>query len=155
MSIRTLTGGAFVKARHGQEHELADYARLFRSWRRWHREQREEALQGPHGPMIERLVFILERLSLRSAQLLLPDCRGVDWSAVDEDTKYAALHEVNVAICKMRERNGLAPISDPLPDERENVSRLIKNCLFPADAGASSEPMPISKINTPISERTP
>ena len=60
---------------------------------------------------------------------------------------------MNVAICKMRERNGLAPISDPLPDERENVSRLIKNCLFPADAGASSEPMPISKTNTPINER--
>ena len=34
--------------------------------------------------------------------------------------------QVNAAICTMRERNGLAPISDPLPDERENVSRLIK-----------------------------
>jgi hypothetical protein len=79
---------------------------------------------------------------------------GVDWSAVDEDTKFAALHEANVAICEMRERNGLVPISDPLPGERENVSRLIKNCLFPADAGATSEPIPISKNNTPMSERT-
>jgi hypothetical protein len=143
-----------VKPRREREQKLADDAGLFRVWRRWHREQREEALQGSHGAMMERLVFLLKELTLQSAPSLLAYCRSVDWSTVDEETKYAALHEVNVAICTMRERNGLAPISDPLPDERENVSRLIKSCLFPAYAGASSEPMPISKNKHPIYEES-
>jgi hypothetical protein len=113
-----------------EEKKLADTARMMRAWRRWHREQLAEVLQGPHGPMIERLIFILKELSLQSAPLLLAYIRGVDWSTVDADIKFVCLHEINTAIAAMRERHGMDSFNDPLPGQPENVSRLIKAHLF-------------------------
>jgi hypothetical protein len=52
------------------------------------------------------------------------------WSCVC-DCRLIALHEINVAITKLRERNGLAPIDDALPGERPNVFIRIKEQLFP------------------------
>jgi hypothetical protein len=54
-----------------QDQKLAEDARLLRAWKRWHREEREEALAGPHGAMLERLMFILDSLSLESGPLLM------------------------------------------------------------------------------------
>src|SRR4029077_199477 len=60
---------------------------------------------------------------------------------------YAELHQVNAAICTMREHNGLAPISDAPPDNGRTCLASSKNFLLPANAGATSEPMPISKTS--------
>jgi hypothetical protein len=114
-----------------QEKKLADDARMMRAWRRWHREQLEEVLAGPRGPMIERLMFILKELSLQSAPLLLAYIRGVDWSAIDANTRFICLHEINAAIGNMRESHGMAFCDDPLPGQPESASRLIKAHLFP------------------------
>ena len=40
-----------------------------------------------------------------------------------------ALHEINAAITALRERNGLAPIDDPLPGAPENAFRIIKTIM--------------------------
>jgi hypothetical protein len=114
-----------------QEKKLADDARLLRAWKKFHREELAAALTGSHGPMIERLMFILKELSLNSAPLLLAYIRGVDWSTVDADTRFICLHEINVAITRMRERNSMDPFDDPLRGQPESVSRLIKAHLFP------------------------
>ena len=98
-----------------RQKELQDDARLVRAWRKWHREELGEALAGVHGPMVERLVYMLKALELSSAPLLLAYIRGVDWSAVDYLTRLTVLHEVNTAITRMRERNGLSAIRRRFP----------------------------------------
>ena len=112
-----------------QQKELADHARLTRAWKAWHREQLADALAGPHGPMLERLVYILKTLAPGSASLLLAYIRGVDWPSVDYLTRLIALHEVNVAITKLREKSGQTPFDDGLPGERENAFRIIRKII--------------------------
>src|SRR5262245_32488678 len=88
-----------------EEQKRADDARLMRVWRKWHREELDEVLAGPHGAMMERLMFILKSLELNSVsqQLLLAYVRGIDWAIVDYDTRLIALHEINTAITQLRE----------------------------------------------------
>ena len=117
-----------------QRQKLADDARLLRAWRKWHREEREQALAGPHGAMIERLMFILDNLTRESAPLLLAYIRCVDWATVDCPTRLTVLHEINTAITKMRERNGLSPFDDGFPGDRPNVFQTIRTILIPAEA---------------------
>jgi hypothetical protein len=114
-----------------QQQKLADDARLLRAWRKWHREKLDDALAGPHGAMVERLVYILKELTLGSAPLLLAFIRNVDWSAIDYDTRLTMLHEVSSVIICLRERNGLSPIDDGLPGERDNVYRIIRSIVTP------------------------
>ncbi len=113
------------------DQKRADDARLMHAWRKWHREELETALAGPHGAMVERLMFILDSLTEKSGPLLIAYVRGVDWATVDSPTRLTVLHEVNVAITKLRERAGMAPIDDPL-DDRLNVFQRAKALLFPA-----------------------
>ena len=120
-----------------QAQKLADDARLLRSWRKWHREELETALAGPHGAMVERLIFILKGLTLESAPLLLAYIRGVDWATVDYPTRLTVLHEVNAAITRMRERNGLSHFDDGFPGDPPNVFQVIRTILIPAEAAPS------------------
>jgi hypothetical protein len=117
-----------------RERERADSVRLLRGWHAWHRDKRDAVLAGPHGPMFERLLFILKDATPGSQPLLLGYIRGIEWSGIDETTRYVVLHEVGRAVAALCERDGLAPFDDPLPGERENVFRLIKQILFPAQA---------------------
>ena len=126
-----------MKAQCEQAQKLADDARLLRAWRKWHREELETALAGPHGAMVERLVFILKGLTLESAPLLLAYIRGVDWATVDYPTRLTVLHEVNAAITRLRERNGLSPFDDGFPGDPPNVFQIIRTILIPAEAAPS------------------
>jgi hypothetical protein len=119
------------RRRTAQEQKLVDDARLLRAWKNFHREELNAALAGPHGPMLERLVFILKTLAPGSASLLLAYIRGVDWQLVDYSTRLVALHQVNDAITRLRERAGLEPIDDGIPGERDNAYRCIKAILVP------------------------
>ena len=56
---------------------------------------------------------------------------------MDADTRLIVLHELNVAICALREKHGQEPIDDPLPGEPDNAFRIIKN-LFKVSASAES-----------------
>jgi hypothetical protein len=118
-----------------QQQKLADDARLLRAWKRWHREQLKEALAGVHAAVFERLMTRLK--DLRSARELVDFIAAQDWTAVDYDTRFTALHQINNAIAALRERNGLTPIDDPLPGAPENAFRIIKTIMtsFPLRAG--------------------
>jgi hypothetical protein len=89
----------------------------------------EEALAGVHHDVVGRLMAQLKDLC--SARDLLAFIEAQDWSAIDAETRLVALHEINDAITKFRERNGLPPIDDALPGERLNAFLLIKQQLFP------------------------
>jgi len=121
------------KSEKGQK--LADSARLLRAWRAYHREQLEQALAGVHGDVMGRLMAQLK--NLRSARELVAFIEAQDWSEIDADTRLIALHEINTAITRLRERMGLPPVEDALPGEPLRAYQLIRNILnqFPAPAG--------------------
>jgi hypothetical protein len=106
-----------------------------RGWRRWHREQLEEVLAGVHRSVLEHLMKQLK--DLRSARELIDFVSAQDWGAIDADTRFIALHEVNAAITKLRERLGLPPIDDALPGQRATAFQIIRSIMsnFPLHAG--------------------
>jgi hypothetical protein len=118
-----------------QEKELADDARLPRAWRKWHAEQLEEALASMHGAVLARLMEELK--DLRSARELVDFIAAQDWSAIDADARFIALHEINTAITKLRVKSGLEPIDDAPPGQSDNAFRIIKALFskFPAIGG--------------------
>jgi hypothetical protein len=124
-----------MKRRRTPRQELSDRSRLARAWKRSHREQLEAALAGVHGAMFERLMAQLK--DLRSARELVDFIAIQDWSAVDADTRFTALHRINIAITALRERHGLAP----LPGQPENAFRIIRKIMtnFPPNAGKQTE----------------
>jgi hypothetical protein len=128
-----------MKRKTQKEQELADNATLLRAWRKWHRERLDEVLAGPHAVIATQVVEFLKTMSPGSAGALLELMRGQAWAAVDADTKFELLHTINDAITRLRERSGLAPIDDALPDQRESAFLLIKETLFPQYAESSPE----------------
>jgi hypothetical protein len=121
-----------------RQEELEDNARLTRAWRQWHAEQLEEALAGLHGTTVAELTTLLDRLELDSAAVLLDCVQRTDWSAISYSVRLTILHEINSTISRMRERHGMAPIDDPLPDQPDNVFRRIKHMLLGAPAARSA-----------------
>jgi hypothetical protein len=118
-----------MKRQSEKEQTLQDNARLLRAWKRWHREQLEEALCGLHRDALERLMLQLK--NLQSARELIGFIEAQNWAVIDADTRFTGLHEINAAITALRERNGLAPIDDPLPSAPENAFRIIKTIMGP------------------------
>jgi hypothetical protein len=110
-----------------KDKELEDRSTLLRAWRQWHREQLQEALTGLHRDVMARLMEQLKQL--RSARELVDFIATQDWAAVDADTRLIALHEINEAIMKLRERLGLPAFDDGLPGERENAFRTIRGIV--------------------------
>ena len=117
------------------EKELADNAYLLRAWKKFHRDELTEALVGLHRDVMGRLMAHLKQL--RSARELVAFIEVQDWSAVDARTRLVALHEINSAICALRERLGRPPIDDALPGEPLRAYQVIRNIMnqFPAIAG--------------------
>ena len=118
------------RRRPAQEKNLADDARLMRAFRAWHREQLEEALAGVHADVMNRLMAQLK--DLRAARELIAFIEAQDWNAVDADTRLTALHEINVAIMRLRERLGQEPIDDALPGEPLRAYQLIRSIIDPS-----------------------
>jgi hypothetical protein len=114
-----------------KDQKLADDAYLLRAWRKWHRERLDEVLAGPHAVIATQIVEFLKTMTPASANALLALMRTQVWADVDADTKFELLHTINDAITKLRERTGLPPIDDALPDQRANAFLLIKEHLFP------------------------
>jgi hypothetical protein len=115
-----------------QKKELADQARLLRAWKQWHAEQLDDALAGTHGATIVELLALLDQLELSSAAVLLDFMRPSD---CDYDTRLTVLHQINQTITRLRERNGMAAIDDPLPGQPDNVYRRIKQNVRRAARG--------------------
>jgi hypothetical protein len=118
-----------MKMHPDQIKKLADDAKLLRAWTAWRREQLEEALAGAHADLVTRLMAQLK--DLRSARELVDFVAAQDWSAIDSETRAVALHEIDLAIMRLRERKGLAPFSDSIPwtDEKPTAFEVIRKIL--------------------------
>ena len=97
-----------MRQRSEKEQTLQDNARLLRAWKRWHREHLEQALCGLHRDVLERLMLQLK--NLQSARELVGFIEAQDWTAIDVETRFIALHEINAAITALRR-------ADPTIDE--------------------------------------
>lgn len=130
-----MTDIALTKSRKlTKDQKLAEGQKLSRAYRAWQREQLDAALASAHGATVAELMALLDRLELISTTTLLTCIQRTDWSAVSPDVRFTVLHQINQTIARVRERNGLPAISDPLPGERESVFRRIKQILFPASS---------------------
>jgi hypothetical protein len=125
-----------------KDQKLAETGKLTRAYKQWQREQLAEALAGAHGAVVAELMTLLDRLEVNSAATLLNAVQRTAWSEVSYDTRLTVLHQINATISRVRERNGLPAIDDPLPGQPDNVFRRIKHILFPsspANAGSSDQ----------------
>jgi hypothetical protein len=97
----------------------------------------EQALDGMHGDIMRSLMAQLK--DLRSARELVEFIGARDWSHIDADTRIVALHEINRAITKLRERMKLTPIDDALPGQPLRAFQLVRAIIdpksFPQSAG--------------------
>jgi hypothetical protein len=114
-----------------RDKELRDNAHLLRAWKAFHREEREAVLAGPHAAVVAPLMELLDTLTLQSGKELLNYIRAQDWHAIDARTKLVVLHEINKAICKVRERAGKPPIDDALWGEPATVFQAIRLIVIP------------------------
>jgi hypothetical protein len=126
-----------------KDKKLADDERLLRAWRNWHRERLDEAMAGPHGVVVVQVVEFLKTMSPASANALLALMRSQVWADVDADTRFELLHLINSTITRLREKNGMPPIDDPLPDSRRTCSCWSRNICFP-QGRATPEAFPAS-----------
>jgi hypothetical protein len=119
-----------------KDEKLAESQKLSRAYKRWHREQLDAALASAHGATVAELMSLLDRLELNSAATLLACIQRTDWSTISYDIRLTILHQINRTITRLRERNGMAAIDDPLPGQPDNVFRRMKQMLFAAPPGA-------------------
>src|SRR5262252_7551205 len=106
-----------MKRRTAKEQELADNARLLRAWKKFHRDERDAALAGPHARTLAELFRMFSNLECVQPAQLIGFIDAIDWRSIDFKTQLTVLHEINSAITAFREKQGLEPVSDPLPGE--------------------------------------
>ena len=117
-----------------QEKKLVDDERLLRWWKAWHREEREAVLAGPHAVTLAELFRAFANIECVKPAQLIGFISAIDWGSIDRETRSIVLHEVSVAITRHREKRGLEPFDDPLPDASPNAFQVIRKILnqFPA-----------------------
>lgn len=124
-----------------EQKKLADDARLLCWWKAWHQEQRDAVLAGPHATTLAELFRAFAKIECVQPAQLVGFIGAIDWSTIDYQTRLTVLHELNTTITEFREKQGLDPISDPLPGEPNNAYRIIKN-LFNSFPQPRERPMP-------------
>jgi len=112
-----------------EQKKLDDDARLLCWWIAWHQEQRDLVLSGPHARTLAELFRAFAAIKHVKPAQLVGFIDAIDWSAIDYQTKLTVLHEVNTAITKFRDRQGLDPISDPLAGAPPNAFQIIREII--------------------------
>jgi hypothetical protein len=114
------------RATKAEEKALAERDDLFRLWKKWRGERLDELLGGPHGDAARELVTFLRAMALDDGARLVEFVRAAGWARTDANTKFEVLSLINAAIIALRERAGLTPISDSLPDEKPTAFLIIR-----------------------------
>jgi hypothetical protein len=82
--------------------------------------------------MRELVDFLRTMTELRSASTLLAWVRAQDWQRIDNEVRLIALHEINAATARLRERQGLAPFEDALPGQPLTLFQIARAILNPS-----------------------
>jgi hypothetical protein len=111
------------------EKALAERDDLFHLWKLHRQERLEVLLAGQHGGAARELVAFLQAMTLDDGDHLVELVRAAGWARVDADTKFEVLSLINTAICAVRERAGLPPIDDALPNEAPTTFIILREML--------------------------
>jgi hypothetical protein len=124
-----------MRRRSEAEKKLADDARLLRAWRRHRRERLEALLAGPYAEAVRALLSFCKTITTPTA--LINFITSGPWIDADMDVRAEVLALVDAVIIRRRERMGLVPFDDALPDRPLNVFLILREHLFPPDGGAA------------------
>ncbi len=108
------------------ERALRERDDLLRIWKRWRRERDDAWLAGPYGAAAQALLEFLRAMSLDDEAALVQFVRATGWQHADVDTKFEVLSLINTTLVALRERAGLPPIDDALPDEEPTAFLIIR-----------------------------
>jgi hypothetical protein len=109
-----------------------------RLWRSWRRERLDALLAGSYGDATRALLAFFKTMTRPSALIAFIE-RG-PWADADSDVRFEILALVDAVIMKRREKIGLAPFDDALPDQPLNVFLILRARLadpFSPDGGAT------------------
>jgi hypothetical protein len=115
--------------RRAAEKALRERDKQCAAWRRWQQKQFEELLAGPYGACARPLVAFLNALTLDQAPELITLVECGPWRSADPETRYQILRRIDSSIARARERAGLAPFDDALPDEPPTAFQIIREAL--------------------------
>jgi hypothetical protein len=136
------------------EKKLTDDSRLRRAWRQWRRERLDALLAGPYGAPAQALLAFFKTMAGPTA--LIDFIKSGPWSSADEGTRFEILALVDAVIMKRREKLGLAPFDDALPDQPLNAFLILRAQLapqFPSDDGATRGEARFDEIVKPQTEQ--
>jgi hypothetical protein len=108
---------AHIRAAEQRAAALVEQRKQFSRWRAWHREHRETLLAGPYARQAQKLVALLDALSLNGAAKLIEYVRAGPWSSADENTRFILLRLVDGAIAALREKHESPPFDGALAGE--------------------------------------
>jgi hypothetical protein len=121
-----------------QQKALAEQHLEFRLWKRWRRERLDALLAGPYAEPAQELLVHLKTVTSPTGLIACID--SGPWVSADADTRFEILSLLDAMIMKRREKMGLAPFDDALPDQPLNVFLILRARLadpFPPDGGAT------------------
>jgi hypothetical protein len=96
----------------------------FRLWKRWRRERLDALLAGPYAEPAQALLTFFKTMTGPTA--LIDFIRSGPWSDTDADVQSEILALVDDAIVHRRERMGLPPFDDALPDQSPNAFLILR-----------------------------
>jgi hypothetical protein len=99
-----------------QKHD--DEQRKLSAYYKAHRRQElADALAGADGAKLKALIEMLDALTLETIPHLVAFVRAGGWHTAAASTLFLARCLASETIVKLREKSGLEPFNDPLPDE--------------------------------------
>jgi hypothetical protein len=125
-AVKARQRAATKRREKAKEKALGERDDLFRLWERQRRERIEALLVGPHGARARALIAFVQTMSLDDGPQLIEFVRTGNWHHADPDTQFEILSLINTAITALRERAGLLPLDDALPDEEPTAFLVLR-----------------------------
>jgi hypothetical protein len=107
-----------------QQKALAEQRYEFRQWKRRRRERVEALLAGPYAEPVRALLAFLKTMTGPTA--LINFVTAGPWADAGADVRFEILALVDAVIVQRRERMGLMPFDDSLPDQPENAFLILR-----------------------------
>jgi len=99
---------------------------LFRLWKKWQAERREQLMQHEGA---DELIAFVETMTLEDADALIELIEHSPLRHGNREVRSLTLSLISNAIVYLRERSGLEPFDDPLPDEEPTAFFIVREML--------------------------
>jgi hypothetical protein len=103
--------------------------RLSAAYTAWRDERRKTLLTGPYGAAVAELVASRDNVRPADGATLFALVDQQGWRTTDTDTRFGIQVLIDAAFIDRRERYGLLPLDDALPNEPENAFLILREML--------------------------